>query len=280
MNNEVPESWDDLPGDEGQEEVDTVATSRNKVDKRRIKQRERRQKWRRAKYSDVEVMDKPLDLSDTSPPSSPTTSNIPRRDAAVHVNGRRHRRSPLERSVAFFAQLFKHDTRPADWDLVCSEPGEYMEFPHRQLVLPLSRLSALVWETQYEMASIDIASLDSDALAGVIRYLERDLSFYDRHIANAGRITHEWDKISKTDVLPEKQVQLKFYRKYLKGAYFTAKGQRGCTDDEALAIIAHTSRTLAYGSRVLKRVMDLLQMQHSKLVGQLQAALTESVYEG
>ncbi|KAI1326320.1 hypothetical protein F5Y16DRAFT_234639 [Xylariaceae sp. FL0255] len=188
----------------------------NRSDKRRIKQRERRQKWRKEKQSDIGCINQPLDLGIASLSVSPTTFDLMKHHP-VHVNERRHRRSPMERSVILFAQLFQRDTRPADWELVCVEPGEFFAFPHRQPVLPLSRLSALIWATEYEIANTDIASFDRTALKKALVSLERDLAFHGKHLANAQGIARELDKLPRNDIQLQQQAELDFYLKYLKG---------------------------------------------------------------
>ncbi|KAI0863722.1 hypothetical protein F4860DRAFT_48666 [Xylaria cubensis] len=182
----VPESWELAVEDEGDSEY---TSKQSRGERRRNRQRERRQKWRHDewKVKAETIPDAPLELSKSK------TDQL-----ELAKRAKRHRRSPQERTIAFFVNLFKYDTRPADWDLVCIQPGEYAVFPFRQAVLPLSRLSALIWKTEYE--SREISCLIRRGLEKVEATLiekKRELIFYEEHMRNKDVISQNWSEYSE-----------------------------------------------------------------------------------
>ncbi|TRX93064.1 hypothetical protein FHL15_005932 [Xylaria flabelliformis] len=181
----VPESWELAV----ENEADSEYTSKqNRGERRRNRQRERRQQWRHDKWKvkAETIPDVPSELS---------KSNTDQLDRAKRA--KRHRRSPQERTISFLVNLFQYDTRPADWDLVCIQPGEYAAFPYHQAALPLSRLSALIWKTEYE--SREISCLTRKGLEKVEATLiekERELIFYEEHMRNMDVISQNLSEYS------------------------------------------------------------------------------------
>jgi hypothetical protein len=118
------------------------------------------------------------------------------------------------------------------------ELGEYEVFPNRQLVLPLSRLSALVWNVEYEARRL--TTFSSKDVVEVEQYLlrkERELMYYRKHLKNWKLIWGSW-------------------RKYL-----------GELDESA---VRHTVKSLFYGNKVLSRVTAQLEVQRQELAQQIQ----------
>ncbi|KAI0191674.1 hypothetical protein EV127DRAFT_492584 [Xylaria flabelliformis] len=167
-------------------------SKQTKRERRRIKQRERRQKWRHKGWSI-----KAEDERDTRQTIPDLPLELPKSETDHLKRAKRHRLSPKERTIAFFMHLFKYDTRPADWDLICLVPGEYRVFPFCQTVLPLSGLSALVWETEYEGQQISChVGKGLEEVRATLIEKERELIFYGRHLRNKDLISRNWSKYS------------------------------------------------------------------------------------
>ncbi|KAI8954119.1 hypothetical protein F4801DRAFT_47440 [Xylaria longipes] len=173
----------------------------SKGEHRRLKQRERRQKWRNDQReikaeAEKEAQQKTLDLASSLPECLPTTCTVAEvNETVLPQTAKRHRLSPKERTLKFFIDLFKYDTRPADWDLVCINPGEYTTTPYQPSDPPLSRLSALVWETEYETQRLTyLHEISTDEAEYLLTRKERELKYYRKHIKNRERMYGDWPK--------------------------------------------------------------------------------------
>ncbi|KAI3329085.1 hypothetical protein HD806DRAFT_271876 [Xylariaceae sp. AK1471] len=236
----VPESWEGSMDDEAEEEP---APKEGREERRRIKQRERRQKWRHKEREKIVEADGELRLKMQAlaldwPTSLPAAYSVAdAEEPTVYKPTKGHRSSPQERTLLFLTNLFRYDTRPADWDLVCVEQGEYAIFPDRQLVLPLSRLSALVWKIEYDGRRLTaLASKGLEEIENALVRKERELVYYRKHLRNWQLIWGSWRKYSgKLDVLAVK----------------------------------HTVRALFYGNVVLSRVTAQLDAQKQELTRQI-----------
>ncbi|KAI8627972.1 hypothetical protein F5Y19DRAFT_439104, partial [Xylariaceae sp. FL1651] len=113
----VPEEWEDAIFEEAE---DSVTSKGGRAERRRLKQRERRQNWRRERYhenSNIErkpqpKMQEPILDSRTTTPT--TEEAVDMTALPTYKSTKSYRLSPQE-----------SDTRPTDWDLVCIKPGEY-----------------------------------------------------------------------------------------------------------------------------------------------------------
>ncbi|KAJ2996744.1 hypothetical protein NUW58_g881 [Xylaria curta] len=123
--NPVSESWECTKNDEVEEEPMSRA---GRGERRRLKQRERRQNWRRnkqekkaevAKESLLEMQGQ-LDLLLSPPKAPPTDIDC----TAAATQAKRHRLGSEECTLDFFRLLFETDTRPTDWDLVAEDDLE------------------------------------------------------------------------------------------------------------------------------------------------------------
>ncbi|KAI0555535.1 hypothetical protein F4679DRAFT_174674 [Xylaria curta] len=185
----VPESWELAIEDEADSEH---ISKKSKGERRRIRQRERRQKQRHDEWKIKAEAER--DARQTMPD---LPLELPRSDTDQLKRAKRQRLSPKERTITFCINLFKYDTRPADWDLVCIQPGEYTVFPFRQVVLPLSRLSALVWETEYKARRIGcLVGKGLREVETILIEKERELLFYERHMRNKDLLSRNWSKYS------------------------------------------------------------------------------------
>ncbi|KAI1756906.1 hypothetical protein F4782DRAFT_206996 [Xylaria castorea] len=175
--------------------------------------RERRQKWRHNEWKIKPEAER--DARQTIPDLS---LGLPRSETNQFKRAKWHRLSPKERTIVFFMNLFKYDTRPADWDLVCIQPREYTVFPHRQTVLPLSRLSALVWETEYEGRRIGcLIGKGLEEVEAALIEKERELTFYGKHMRNKDLMSSNWSKyLGKFKNLPlELVIKASYYGQFV-----------------------------------------------------------------
>ncbi|KAI0451403.1 hypothetical protein F5B21DRAFT_486965 [Xylaria acuta] len=239
----VPEAWERAIDDE----VDGgYMPKQSKGERRRLKQRERRQKWRHNERelkaeAENEGRQKIPDPAPSLPKCLPVACTVAGGgDMVGSPRAKRHRLSPKERTLEFLINLFEYDTRPADWDLVCIEPGEYTVYPHYRLVSPLSRPFALDWEIEYEGRRLRClcGKCLKEAEAGLIEK-QRELTFYKRHMRNKDFISSNLSKhLGKFNDLP----------------------------------MEHAIKVLYYGQLVLQRVITRLEAQQQELLWHVQYA--------
>ncbi|KAI0447865.1 hypothetical protein F4803DRAFT_545912 [Xylaria telfairii] len=185
-------------------------SKQSKGERRKLKQRERRQKWRQEnKAKKRETWRKILDLVLSLPEPRPSICSAADLGETDRFKpSKRHRLSPKERTLAFFINLFKNDTRPTDWDLLCIEAEESTRLPHYQLFLPLSSLSALVWETEYEGRRLHfLASKSLEEVDAIMVEKEREITFYRKHMGNKDFIISNLSKyLGKFNDMPTEHI--------------------------------------------------------------------------
>ncbi|KAI8627971.1 hypothetical protein F5Y19DRAFT_439100 [Xylariaceae sp. FL1651] len=110
-------------------------------------------------------------------------------------------------------------------------------FPNRQISLPLSRSSALVWDIEYEGRRLEsLPREDTTEMEDILVRKEREILFYRKHLRNKERIWDNWYKHTKKFGFPVMERMIKILR---------------------------------YGSLVLKRVVSQLEKQRLGLEKQI-----------
>ncbi|KAI0200397.1 hypothetical protein F4808DRAFT_429737 [Astrocystis sublimbata] len=221
-----------------------LVSNQSKGNRRRLKQKVRRQTWRsnerKAKTeAEKEIQQKILDFASSLPHYRPRECDtaFPHRQPILPLS----RLSAMvweveyERTLMFLMDLFKYDTRSADWDLVCSELGEYTAFPHCQSVLPLSRLSALVWEVEYEGRRWNSSVEENlEKVEYILIQKECKLTFYKRHKRSCDHKSEVWSKCLRSH--------------------------------KSIFSVEVAMKALCYGQLVLQRVIVQLEKQQQELL--------------
>lgn len=176
----VPESRDDVSLDDEADELRGYRTQR-----RRLKQLCHRREWRddrRRKRSEegAPVSEDEHTVVVPTPVSGPPAGGGL---SACPALRKRHRPSPRERTMLFFAKSYESDTRPADWALVYGERGGYEQFPYSRADPPLSQLSALVWRVEYDTGRLGSLSFrDVSSLQRLVAAKASELAFFRNHL--------------------------------------------------------------------------------------------------
>lgn len=182
--------------DEGSELYDNDLLDRrdeeprgNKAQRRRLKQRERRQRWRIEKRKE-QLEEEPVpenNISTHAPEQALYASD--ENKLFSHTTSKRHRPSPNERTMSFFAKFYESDTCPEDWAVVYGHRDEYARFPYHCIDPPLSRLSILVREVEHAMKTLEPHSFeDVSVLERLVSSKSSKLAFFRKHLGRVGSI--------------------------------------------------------------------------------------------
>lgn len=232
--------------DEGSELYDNDLLDRrdeeprgNKAQRRRLKQRERRQRWRIEKRKE-QLEEEPVpenNISTHAPEQALYASD--ENKLFSHTTSKRHRASPNERTMSFFAKFYESDTRPEDWAVVCGQRDEYARFPYHCIDPPLSRLSVLVQEVEHAMENLGWRSFaDVSVLEQLVSSKASELAFFRKHL---GRV------------------------KSIRGTITKHLGKHGFDRTE------DAYKKVWYGDLVLSRVIPQLQTYYLELTTRLQS---------
>jgi hypothetical protein len=157
------------------------------------------------------------------------------------VSELRRRPGPAQRNIRFFRELFESDTRPSDWSLACDMRVQYDEFPDTDQLVPVGRISALVWEIEFKAADV----------------IDRPL----RSFKEVKRLYVE--KTKEIAFFKDKLVKARSVNNSVARNYFNTR--RG--DEES----ANDYRSLKYAELLLAYLIPILEVQQTKFQNLMEA---------
>lgn len=156
----------------------------NKAERKRLKQREHRQKWRSEKRKEKLEKEAPVLGSKLSADTPEQELYASDKDKLFsHVTSRRHRPTTHERNMSFANKLHESYAHQTDWAIVYGQTDKYPRFLYHRIDPPLLRLSVLVRKVEHAMKILGSRSFeDRYALEWLVHIQPSYLAFFREHL--------------------------------------------------------------------------------------------------